>query len=379
MAEEDENQPKKVKCPECKPGAPLWMATFADMATLLMAFFVLILSFSETKVDKYKAVVGSLTNAFGMPKVQIVPMGTTVIESDFSPSISLPTPINQMNQEVVDPDKDVPERKESPDNANFDIKSEKRKLEQLLQQEIMDAQVDVKLEGEKLVIELKGENSAGQDQKESDQVKKAGVISPERLGLVAKVSQAQKQINAETVVKIEKDAPQKSESALTTDSPKAKQKLEEELTRDVAEIEEQLKSQLISGKVSVERRDDSVAIIMDEQDTFGFGSAVISKEAVEALKDVRDLIMQRDGTVVVAGHTDNVPVSPGGLYSSNWDLSSARAAAVAHAMTELLGVPESRVEIEAHADTQPVADNATEEGRRKNRRIEILMRPGTTS
>jgi chemotaxis protein MotB len=89
--------------------------------------------------------------------------------------------------------------------------------------------------------------------------------------------------------------------------------------------------------------------------------------------------MQRDGTVVVAGHTDNVPVSPGGLYSSNWDLSSARAAAVAHAMTELLGVPESRVEIEAHADTQPVADNATEEGRRKNRRIEILMRPGTTS
>jgi chemotaxis protein MotB len=379
MAEEDENQPKKVKCPECKPGAPLWMATFADMATLLMAFFVLILSFSETKVDKYKAVVGSLTNAFGMPKVQIVPMGTTVIESDFSPSISLPTPVNQMNQEVVDPDKDVPERKESPDNANFDIKSEKRKLEQLLQQEIMDAQVDVKLEGEKLVIELKGENSTGQDQKESDQVKKAGVISPERLGLVAKVSQAQKQINAETVVKIEKDAPQMSESALTTDSPKAKQKLVEELTRDVAEIEEQLKSQLISGKVSVERRDDSVAIIMDEQDTFGFGSAVISKEAVEALKDVRDLIMQRDGTVVVAGHTDNVPVTPGGLYSSNWDLSSARAAAVAHAMTELLGVPESRVEIEAHADTQPVADNATEEGRRKNRRIEILMRPGTTS
>lgn len=375
MADEDDNPPKKKKCPECKPGAPLWMATFADMATLLMAFFVLILSFSETKVDKYKAVVGSLENAFGMPKVQIVPMGTTVIESDFSPSISLPTPINQMNQEVVDPDKDVPERKDSPESSEFDIKGEKRKLEQELQQEIMTGQVDVKIDGEKLVIQLKGSATTGEDRVENKQANRAGVYTPERLGLMAKVSQAQKTVSADTEVREQALAPKAAEAKRDTKDPKSLEKLEVEVTQEVAEMAETLKSQLVSGKVSIERRDDQVALVLSEEDIFDSGSAVISIAAVDALEEVRDAIMNSSGTVVIAGHTDNVPITGAGLFRSNWDLSSSRAAAVAHAMTELLGVPSSRVEIEAHADTQPIADNATEEGRRKNRRVEILMRP----
>ncbi len=375
MADEDNNPQKKKKCPECKPGAPLWMATFADMATLLMAFFVLILSFSETKVDKYKAVVGSLENAFGMPKVQIVPMGTTVIQSDFSPSISQPTPINQMNQEVEDPDKDVPMRMDSPESSDFDIKLEKRKLEQELQQEIMKGQVDVKVEGEKLVIQLKGDGMTGADQIESDQVKRAGLYTPERLGLMAKVSRAQQTVKAQTEVRVELEGEQAAETELATSAPKAPVKLDAQQTQQVAQMLETLKSQLVSGKVSIERRDDLVALVISEEDIFDSGSAVISKAAVNALKEVRDVILSSSGTVVIAGHTDNVPITGSGLFATNWDLSSSRAAAVAHAMTELLGVPAERVEVEAHADTRPIADNTTEEGRRKNRRVEILMRP----
>lgn len=375
MADEDDNPQKKKKCPECKPGAPLWMATFADMATLLMAFFVLILSFSETKVDKYKAVVGSLENAFGMPKVQIVPMGTTVIQSDFSPSISQPTPINQMNQEVEDPDKDVPMRMDSPESSDFDIKLEKRKLEQELQQEIMKGQIDVKVEGEKLVIQLKGDGMTGADQVESDQVKRAGLYTPERLGLMAKVSRAQQTVKAQTEVRVELENEQAAETELATSAPKAPAKLDAQQTQQVAQMLETLKSQLVSGKVSIERRDDLVALVISEEDIFDSGSAVISKAAVNALKEVRDVILSSSGTVVIAGHTDNVPITGSGLFATNWDLSSSRAAAVAHAMTELLGVPAERVEVEAHADTRPIADNTTEEGRRKNRRVEILMRP----
>ncbi len=375
MADEDNNPQKKKKCPECKPGAPLWMATFADMATLLMAFFVLILSFSETKVDKYKAVVGSLENAFGMPKVQIVPMGTTVIQSDFSPSISQPTPINQMNQEVEDPDKDVPMRMDSPESSDFDIKLEKRKLEQELQQEIMKGQVDVKVEGEKLVIQLKGDGMTGADQIESDQVKRAGLYTPERLGLMAKVSRAQQTVKAQTEVRVELEGEQAAETELATSAPKAPVKLDAQQTQQVAQMLETLKSQLVSGKVSIERRDDLVALVISEEDIFDSGSAVISKAAVNALKEVRDVILSSSGTVVIAGHTDNVPITGSGLFATNWDLSSSRAAAVAHAMTELLEVPAERLEVEAHADTRPIADNATEEGRRKNRRVEILMRP----
>ena len=73
MAEQDENEvieEEEEECPKCPPvGAPAWMATFADMATLLMAFFVLILSFAEFNVPKFKQISGSLKNAFGVQKI----------------------------------------------------------------------------------------------------------------------------------------------------------------------------------------------------------------------------------------------------------------------------------------------------------------------
>ena len=56
-------------CPECKQGAPGWMATFADMATLLMAFFVLILSFSDTELPRFEYINGNIQYAFGVKKI----------------------------------------------------------------------------------------------------------------------------------------------------------------------------------------------------------------------------------------------------------------------------------------------------------------------
>ena len=75
MAEAQENpnveEQEEEECPKCPPpGAPAWMATFADMATLLMAFFVLILSFAEFNVPKFKQISGSMKNAFGIQSRQ---------------------------------------------------------------------------------------------------------------------------------------------------------------------------------------------------------------------------------------------------------------------------------------------------------------------
>ena len=70
---EPEPEAPEPDCPKCVSGAPAWMATFADMATLLMAFFVLILSFAEMNVPKYKEVSGSMNDAFGVQrKVPVV-------------------------------------------------------------------------------------------------------------------------------------------------------------------------------------------------------------------------------------------------------------------------------------------------------------------
>lgn len=73
MAEEAENmgggedspQPEETKCPECPPGLPGWMATFSDLVTLLLTFFVLLLSFAKTETAKYEAALGSIRDAFG--------------------------------------------------------------------------------------------------------------------------------------------------------------------------------------------------------------------------------------------------------------------------------------------------------------------------
>merc|ERR1711865_1324066 len=89
------------ECPVCKKGAPLWMATFADMATLLMAFFVLILSFSEMRVVKFEQVAGNIANAFGVQKVfnrPDPPMGTSMLSQTFSPTIAQMSVIEEVMQ-----------------------------------------------------------------------------------------------------------------------------------------------------------------------------------------------------------------------------------------------------------------------------------------
>jgi chemotaxis protein MotB len=61
----DEVAAEEQKCPECPPGLPGWMATFSDLVTLLLTFFVLLLSFAKTESAKYEAALGSIRNAFG--------------------------------------------------------------------------------------------------------------------------------------------------------------------------------------------------------------------------------------------------------------------------------------------------------------------------
>ena len=91
----------KCNCPP--PGAPLWLATFADLMSLLMCFFVLLLSFSEMDVMKFKQIAGSMKYAFGVQnKVEVkdIPKGTSVIALEFRPGRPDPTPIEIINQQT---------------------------------------------------------------------------------------------------------------------------------------------------------------------------------------------------------------------------------------------------------------------------------------
>ena len=79
----------------------------------------------------------------------------------------------------------------------------------------------------------------------------------------------------------------------------------------------------------------------------------------------------------VIGHTDNVPIRPGAhsRFASNWELSTARALAAVHYLTEQAGVDPRRVGAVGYGEYRPIADNATAEGRAKNRRIAITILP----
>lgn len=90
---------------KCPAGLPPWLATFADLMALLMCFFVLLLSFSEMDVIKYKQVAGSMKEAFGVQRQiesRIMPKGTSIIAREFSPGKPQPTIINEMRQQTTD-------------------------------------------------------------------------------------------------------------------------------------------------------------------------------------------------------------------------------------------------------------------------------------
>jgi len=94
------------ECEECTPGLPAWMGTFADLMSLLMCFFVLLLSFAEMDVLKFKRLAGSMREAFGVQKqveVNQVPTGTSVVALEFAPGKPEPTPIRTVMQQTTNP------------------------------------------------------------------------------------------------------------------------------------------------------------------------------------------------------------------------------------------------------------------------------------
>ncbi|MDC0434486.1 OmpA family protein [bacterium] len=99
---------EETECEECEEGAPEWLATFADLMSLLMCFFVLLLSFSEMDLQKYKQVAGSMKSAFGIQRkieADTIPRGTSVIKQEFSPGKPEPTVMKIINQKTDDDSK----------------------------------------------------------------------------------------------------------------------------------------------------------------------------------------------------------------------------------------------------------------------------------
>jgi len=244
-------------------GSPAWIVTFADLATLLLTFFILLLSFAEMDVEKYRAMANSMTVALGgTPNLSGVPGGQPVslIATEPTP----PTPAEA-----------APER----------------------------------------VPELIDERA-------------------------------------------ESDAPTKISAGII----------------DLASaLIQELETEVASGDLSVNYDEEQVIIRFAEDAAFRSGEAQIKPQMIPIIERVVAVLSSCTGDVLVAGYTDDRPISSG-RYRSNWDLSAARAVSVVHELVLNRNVPAERVVAAGRAETNPLVANDTPENRARNRRVEIAIR-----
>jgi len=224
------------------PGAPKWVVTFGDLMSLLLCFFVLLLSFSEMDRQKYKQVAGSLEKAFGVQRkvrVMEIPKGMKIIARDF-------------DQEII-----------------------------------------------------------------------------------------------ETRIK-------------------------EDLGK---EIDDMLSTQLEEYKdqIALESNENEVIIRLMGESTFDSGKVEIREKLKPLLERVAKVLEKDQGDIVVAGHTDNVPVRSGGPYPTNLRLSIARAAAVAEYLLSHSKIDAKRISTMGFGEYRPIESNQSERGREMNRRVEIIL------
>jgi len=376
MAEQDENEvieEEEEECPKCPPvGAPAWMATFADMATLLMAFFVLILSFAEFNVPKFKQISGSLKNAFGVQKVVPIveqPKGTTVLSLNFSPSPakSVTDEMTQQTTETTKPDLESQTKTKDSDGSG-EKQSDAEDLVKALQEAVARGDIQVETLGENVVVNFTPTEAEQKDlpqllQQTLDAIEKAkaatgkseqdvlfGGIEGQLAELAAAASAAAKSTKEQAEAKAE--------------SNKKAQIAEDELK--VA-----LRQEIGQGLADVQREDDKVIITVGAGGAFASGSANLTPAAVEIMNRIAEVNAAGKSKIKVSGHTDDVPLIFGSNYRDNWDLAAARSASVVQAFAANRTISEDRLEAISYGESRPVEPNDTAEGRAKNRRIEI--------
>lgn len=259
---------------EEKPGIPAWVVTFADLMSLLMCFFVLLLSFSEIDAMKFKQIAGELSKAFGVQRevpTLDIPMGTSPIFDTFSPAPPEPTVVNEVRQ------------------TTSDQKPELQTLKSPTEQAI---------------------EAATQDQLDQS-------------------------------------------------------------TQDITKV---LEEAIEDGRINVAQDEDRrrIVIRIEEKGSFPSGSADLTYDFETLLLDMADVLAEIPGRLTVEGHTDDIPIRTSRFYS-NWDLSAARAAAVANALLAVEEVEPTRLAVKGLADTKPRVSNDTAESRAKNRRVEIIV------
>ena len=386
MAEEkkekkdNSNEEEEHECEECPPkGAPAWMATFADMATLLMAFFVLILSFAEFNVPKFKQISGSMKNAFGIQRVIPTveqPKGTTILSLNFSPN---PTPsvTDNNKQQTTETDQPKVELKTKDNDATKDDgeTEDAKELAENIKDAVSKGDADVQIEtsGDKVIVNF---NPMETDEKEMQEAVKAiesvkaasGKSETEVLfgGVEQQLAKLTSASNKKG--KNESESDDGNNEGSSTDTSK-----EEERKAKIAEdkFKVALKEEMGEGLINIDRQEDKVIITVGSGGAFKSGSADLTSKAKKIMAKIAEVNEKGRSEILVSGHTDDKPLTFGSIYRDNWDLAAARSSSVVQELSSSGKLKPNRMKAISYGETKPLASNKDPKGREKNRRIEI--------
>ncbi len=310
---------------DCPPeGLPQYMGTFADLMALLMCFFVLLLSFSEMDLLKFKQIAGSMKFAFGVQNkvdVKDIPKGTSIIAREFSPGKPQPTIIEAVMQQTIDITKETLEFDEPDDDEPKEGDGDKSNK----------GNKENQGEGKQIDPNNSQSNPSGEQLETETAAEKAARL-------------AREQAQAEALAKA---------------------------------IAAELEAEIINGQVELLAKGAYVIIRIREKGSFASASDTIEEEFLPVIRKIEGILANTKGEIRVAGHTDNLPIN-NEFFRSNWELSGGRAGSVTRELLRTGNLDRNRFVITGYADTKPIADNATYEGRSANRRVEIIIVQGET-
>jgi chemotaxis protein MotB len=198
-------------------------------------------------------------------------------------------------------------------------------------------------------------------------------LGGERLKLIDEMEDLRetKEGLAEDVAKLEK-----TRDLLTTSLRENEAKVAE-LSKRSSEYEglvKDLEQEVSSGQIQITQLREGLRLGLAQDILFRSGSATLEPYGVELLTKVSDQLAKYPQQVEVQGHTDNVPVSKSSRWGTNWELAAARAASVVR-LFEKQGIDPTHLRAVSYGEHAPVDTNDTAEGRARNRRIDIRLKP----
>lgn len=146
----------------------------------------------------------------------------------------------------------------------------------------------------------------------------------------------------------------------------------QEFTQIKQDIQDKLQEYGSKNEVQLTINERGLVISLKEAGFFPSGTAQVQPGALPLLDKIATSISRYANTLRIEGHTDNIAINSA-AFPSNWELSTARANSIVHYLIEKHGFKGAKLSVTGYAEYRPIADNATEEGRRLNRRVDIVM------